>query len=277
MDDQTTGAAQAALWNGSAGQAWTALQELIEQMYAPFEALLAAAVAGDDRQVLDVGCGTGATTMAIARQLAGRGACLGVDISQPMIDAASARARTGAAPAAFLCADAATHPFAPASVDLVVSRFGVMFFDDPVAAFANLRRAVRGGGRLDLIVWRGPDENPFMTVAETAAAGLLPLPPREPGAPGQFAFADRGHVEHILEEGGWSGIGIDALDVACSFPGHGLLPYLSRMGPVGRMLESVDETTRSAVLRRVCAAFEPYVEGGMVRFDAACWRVRASA
>lgn len=268
---------QAQLWNGSAGQAWAALQALLDHMYAPFEPLLAGAALGTERQVLDVGCGTGATTLALARRLGEQGACLGVDISQPMTDVANARAREEGAHAAFVCADAQTYPFAPGSVDLVVSRFGLMFFADPVAAFSNLRRAAQPDGRLDAIVWRGPEENPFMTAAERAARDLLAVPARDPEAPGQFAFARRERVEAILHDSGWAGIAIDPLDVPCGFPATELLPYLTRMGPVGRVLANADEPTREAVLARVRPAFDPFIDGDTVRFLAACWRVRAAA
>ena len=145
-----------------------------------------------ERRVLDVGCGTGSTTLAVARLLGAKGRCTGIDISEPMIAAARARAEREGTPASFIRADAQTHAFEPASFDMIISRFGVMFFDDSVRAFANLRRAARDDAELRFIAWRSAAENPFMTTAERAAAPLLPnLPARRPDAPGQFAFADR--------------------------------------------------------------------------------------
>ncbi|WP_344985344.1 class I SAM-dependent methyltransferase [Streptomyces violaceus] len=143
--------------------------------------------------VLDVGCGTGGTTLAVARRLGPAGHCVGVDISGPLTDTARARAEREGVPASFVRADAQEHTFEPGTFDTVISRFGVMFFDDPVRAFGNLRSAVRDGAGLRVIGGRDPAENPFMTTAQRAAAPLLPsLPVRRPDEPGQFAFADPG-------------------------------------------------------------------------------------
>jgi SAM-dependent methyltransferase len=273
-----TDQAQAALWNGAAGQAWVDAQALLDRMFQPFEDLLARAVAARaPRTVLDIGCGAGATTLAAARVLGPAGACTGLDISQPLIAAARARADREGVGARFVCADAQRHAFAPDSIDMVISRFGVMFFDDPVQAFGNLRRTAAAAGTLCCIAWRSPAENPFMTTAERAAAPLLPgLPPRKPGAPGQFAFADADRVRRILEDGGWTGVGISPLDVECSFPEPELMRYVTRLGPVGLALADADETTRARVVDTVRAAFAPYVHGTEVRYTAACWMIEAS-
>ena len=271
---------QAALWNGRAGRAWVDAQEVLDLMFKPFEAQLAEAVhAGSGQRVLDVGCGTGSTTLAIARRLGAKGRCVGVDISGPMIAAAQARAEgEEGTRASFVRADVQAHAFEPASFDLIVSRFGVMFFDDPVLAFANLRRAARDGAELRVIAWRSAAENPFMTTAERAAAPLLPdMPARQPGAPGQFAFADRHRVCAILEESGWAGIDIRPIDVDCTLPEKELLGYLGRLGPVGLILQEADARTRMQVIDTVRAAFDPYVHGAEVRFTAACWLIGARA
>jgi SAM-dependent methyltransferase len=271
---------QAALWNGRAGRAWVDAQESLDRLFTPFENLLVGEVrAAQARRVLDVGCGTGATTLAIARVLGAGGHCTGADISEPMIAAARARAGREGAPASFVCGDAQRHAFEPASFDLIVSRFGVMFFDSPVQAFSNLLNAATGGARLRAIAWRSAAENPFMTTAERAAAPLLPnLPARKPGAPGQFAFADRGRVASILEESGWAGIDIRPIDVECALPESDLMGYLTRLGPVGLVLQDeTDEGRRAQVAATVRAAFEPYVRGSEVRFTAACWMIGAQA
>jgi len=154
----------------------------------------------------------------------------------------------------------------------------VMFFDDPVAAFANLRRAARDDAALRLIAWRSAAENPFMTAAERAAAPLLPdLPARRPDVPGQFAFADPQRVAHILEASGWAGVDIRPVDVVCSLTEGELDQYLARLGPVGIALQQADAATRARVIDTVRAAFAPYVHGGDVRFTAACWTIEARA
>jgi SAM-dependent methyltransferase len=268
---------QAALWNGDAGRAWVDAQEMLDRLFEPFEDRLVGEVrAASARRVLDVGCGTGATTLAIARALGADGSCVGVDISEPMLAVARARAARERVPASFVRADAATHAFEPARCDLIVSRFGVMFFDDFGRAFTNLRRAARAGGELRLITWRSPDENPFMTAAERAAAPLLPaLPPRRPEAPGQFALAARPRVERILEESGWGDIDLQPIDVGLALPEASLGHYLTRLGPVGRFLAGADEQTRARIVAQIRPAFDPYVLGGEVRFTAACWMICA--
>jgi ubiquinone/menaquinone biosynthesis C-methylase UbiE len=270
---------QTRLWNGPAGRGWVEAQELLDQMLKPFEDLLVESVsAGAGGRVLDVGCGTGATTLAVARLLGAQGRCIGVDISDPMIAAARARAKRESAPASFISANAQIRAFEPASFDMIISRFGVMFFDNPVRAFANLRRAARDDGELRFISWRSAAENPFMTTAERAAAPLLAnLPARRPDGPGQFAFADRRRVHAILEESGWAEIDIRPVDVACALPERELVRYLTHVGPVGVILQETDDGTRVKVTRAMRAAFDPYVRGAEVRFTAACWMVGARA
>ncbi len=270
---------QSKLWNSVAGCAWVETQDLLDRMFKPFEDLLVRTVAAEPgHRVLDVGCGTGSTTLAVAGLLGASGHCLGVDISAPMIAAAQARAARHGLPARFMRADAQTRIFEAASFDAIISRFGVMFFTDSVRAFANLRRAARDDAELRFIVWRSPAENPFMTTAERAAAPLLPdLPIRDPDAPGQFAFADQRRVRGILEESGWAEIAIQPVDVVCSLPESELIRYLSRLGPVGQALQALDASLRAQIIDTVRAAFDPYVRGAEVRFDAACWVVSARA
>jgi ubiquinone/menaquinone biosynthesis C-methylase UbiE len=271
--------AQTALWNGSAGRAWVDAQEVLDQMFKPFEDLLVETMgAGAGLRVLDVGCGTGSTTLAAARWLGVKGHCIGVDVSAPMIAVAQARAEREGSTASFICADAQTHAFEPASFDRIMSRFGVMFFDDPVLAFANLRRAARDGAELRCIAWRSAVDNPFMTTAERAAAPLLPnLPARQPDAPGQFYFADRHRVSSILEESGWAEIDVRPIDTDCTLPEKELISFFSRLGPVGMILQETDERTRTQVIESVRSAFDPYVHGTEVRYTAACWMASARA
>lgn len=270
---------QEARWNGPAGNAWVEMQDALDRVLKPFEDLLVEEVStASGRRVLDVGCGTGSTTVAVARRLGAEGHAAGVDISEPMLAAARSRSEREGAPATFLRANAQTHPFEPAGFDLIISRFGIMFFDDPIQAFANLRRAAKAGGGLRCIAWRSAEENPFMTTAERAAAPLLPdLPARKPDGPGQFSFGDSRRVRAILEESGWTGIDIRPIDIPCSLPETALVPYLTRLGPVGQALQEADDTTRAQVIQTVRAAFDPYVHGAEVRFTAACWLIRASA
>jgi SAM-dependent methyltransferase len=276
---QHPNAEQIALWNDTAGRAWVETQETLDRVLQPFERLLVDAVTARKAQrVLDVGCGTGSVALAVARQVGPKGRAVGVDISAPMIALAKHRAERESTPPLFICADAQTYAFDANSFDLIISRFGVMFFDDSVRAFANLRRAATPNAALHTIVWRGPADNPFMTTAERAAAPFLPeMPPRRPNEPGQFAFADRDRVYSILEQSGWTEIDIQPLDVACTLPARELTGYITKLGPLGRLLPQLDEQKRARIIESVRSAFDPFVHGAEVRFAAGCWTVRARA
>jgi SAM-dependent methyltransferase len=272
--------AEAARWNDLSGPIWVELQDVLDRMYAPLERrLVEEAFPAEGGRVLDIGCGAGATTLAMARRLGPKGLCLGVDISRPLVGAAEARARAeGLASVAFVQADAQTFSFDPGSFDGVMSRFGVMFFDDNEAAFANIRRAARRRAKLVFVAWRSPAENPFMTVAARAAAPFLPaLSPANPDAPGQFAFADGTKVRRILEASGWSDIDVSPIDVPLTVAKNDLFAHVTKLGPVGAALRDADEPTRTRTTEAVRAAYEPYVESGAARFTAACWLASARA
>lgn len=265
-----------AIWNGVSGRAWVDAQQVLDAIFAPIEDLLVGGVRAGQR-VLDVGCGAGSTTVGVARVVGVEGTAVGIDISEPLIAAAMARAERERVPARFVRADAQTYAFEADYFDMIISRFGVMFFDDFVAAFSNLRRAVRNGGELRLVTWRSPEENPFMTTAERAAAPLVNIPARETDAPGQFALANPPRICRILEESGWVEIDIRPIDVDCALPEAELLRYVTRLGPLGRALAEVDDRTRDEVIEIVRPAFDPYVHGAHVRFTAAVWTIRASS
>jgi SAM-dependent methyltransferase len=272
---------QAELWNGPAGNAWVEMQNVLDEMLAPYGTLVVdhALNAGASR-VLDIGCGAGATTVLAAKRLGARGgASLGADISAPLIEVATKRARAeGLTNAEFVLADAQTHAFEAQSFDAVISRFGVMFFDDPVAAFANIRRAARSDASLAFVSWRSPAENPFMTAASRAAAPLLPnLRAPDPNAPGQFGFADPEKVRGILQSSGWKSVELRPVDVPSSVRKADLFAYITKLGPVGMALTEADEDTRAKVTAVVHKAFEPFIQGDAARFTAACWLVTARA
>jgi SAM-dependent methyltransferase len=259
-------------WNGTGGRNWLELQALVNQSLQPLADLLIKACSG---RVLDVGCGTGGTTVAVARST---GTCVGVDISAPLIAAAREYAQQERVSASFILADAQTHAFEPADFDRVISRFGVMFFDNPVAAFANLRRAAKTDAELHFIAWRSPAENPFMTTAERAAAPLLSeLPPRTPNAPGPFGLADRDRTLHVLKESGWADLDIQPIDVVITLPEKELVRFFTRLGPLAQFWAQADDKTRAEIIQTVRPAFEPFVHGADVRYTAACWIVHARA
>jgi ubiquinone/menaquinone biosynthesis C-methylase UbiE len=269
---------QSAIWNGAAGHTWAAEQDLLDQMFKPLEEALTELVwTLSPHALLDVGCGTGATTLAAARLRRQDATIVGIDVSEPMIAVARGRAKAEDSPAQFICADAETFAFEDGICDLVISRLGVMFFADPVAAFSNLRRAAADDAQLRMIAFRSADQNPFMTTAERAAQPLLPTLPARVAGPGQFAFADADFVETILCRSGWQSMGTEPIDLECTFPASELTRYFTRLGPVGRVLAHVSEPARGAVIDAVHSAFQPYVEHDQVRFTAALWMIAARA
>ena len=270
--------AQAAIWNEVGGHAWADLQATLDQVLQPLGTLLTdVAVAAGGRRVLDVGCGAGGTTLWLARALGSK--CTGIDISAPLIAAANARAAAeGATDVTFIRADAQTYDFEPGSFDLVISRLGVMFFDDPDAAFANLRRAARPQAQLAFLAWRSREENPFMTTADRVAAPIVQeLATRRHDGPGQFAFAAKERVQSILRASGWTSIALRPVDIACTMPDAKLPLYATRMGPYGLIRDTLDATVRARADSAILAAFDPYVAGDEVRFISACWLATAVA
>lgn len=271
---------QAANWNEVAGPIWVEMQPVLDELFAPLEPiLLDVAFPGAGGRVVDIGCGAGATTMAMASRVGTGGACLGLDISAPLVDLAASRAADrGIANTTFVVGDAQTHRFEPATFAAAMSRFGVMFFDDPVAAFANIRSGVVAGGKLAALAWRSPRDNPFMTAATRAARPYLSdLPSFEPNAPGQFGFADENYVRSVLDQSGWRSVAIRPVDVECTMPLASLDAYIMNMGPVGAALRKLEPAQFDEVAPVVRNAFAPYVVGDRVRFTIACWLVTASA
>jgi SAM-dependent methyltransferase len=252
------------------------MQGLLDRVLAPVgDLVVEAGFPGADACVLDVGCGAGATTLAMAARLGPQGGCIGVDISEPLVAAARAG---GNEQASFIAADAQTHGFEPEAFDAVISRFGVMFFEDPVAAFRNIRSAVRPGGRLAFAAWRSPADNPFMTLATRAAAHLLPdLPRPEPDAPGQFGFARAERIREVLSASGWTDIEVRPLDVETQMSEPDLHRYVTTMGPVGLALQALPDTQAAAVRDAVISAYQPLLQDGVARFEMAIWLVTARA
>lgn len=280
MQNDPPNQAQSDMWNQDGGRTWADLHTTLDMVFQSLATVLVdEAVAAGGEQVLDVGCGAGGSTLAVARALAPNGRCIGIDISAPLIATANARAVSeNLGNVTFIRGDAQTHAFTPGSFDTIISRLGVMFFDDPNGAFANLRRAARPAGRLAFIGWRSRDQNPFMAVAERAAASVVTdFPLRNDDGPGQFAFASASRIEGILQAAGWTSIDVRSVDLPCSFPAAQLSAYATRMGPYGRIRETLDKKVSAQADAAVLAAFTPYVHGNVVRFMSACWLATARA
>jgi SAM-dependent methyltransferase len=268
---------QAAFWNGKGGKMWLASYDRIQKSLAGFSAdVLAAAAARPGEKVLDVGCGTGTTTAALAAAVGPRGQVLGVDISKELVGAAQAQ---GLANATFAVSDATTYPFEAASFDLVFSRFGVMFFADPTMAFKNLRRALKPSGRLVFVCWRTPQENPWGSVPMRAAAPHLP-PMERPGPedPGQYAFGDPARVERILKAAGFGTLSFAKVDRP-NVMGEdvaGTVENLGKFGPLARMFAEATPEQVAEAKAAIAEALAPYATAKGVTLDAACWLVSAA-
>lgn len=275
--DKTPNRDQSALWNAASGPVWVTLNPILDRTMAPFaERVVEEAFPGEGKRVLDIGCGGGATTLAMAKKLGARGVCVGVDISEPLLDLAKKRAEAAGASAELLLADAQTHAFTPASFDAVISRFGVMFFDAPEAAFANIRTAMRPSAKLAFVAWRTPAENPFMITPAVAAAPLLPdLAQYNPDAPGPFAFSDRARIESILGKSGWKDVSVAPFDVPTQVPEADLHEYITKIGPVGRAFGKADAPTQKKVAQVVREALDPFMKDGAAHFTASVWLVTA--
>jgi SAM-dependent methyltransferase len=237
---------------------------------------------GAGQRVLDVGCGCGQTTLELARRVGAKGAALGADISRPMLESARARAlEAGVRNARFEHSDAQVHPFEAEAFDLVFSRFGVMFFSDPVAAFANLLRALRPGARLGFVCWQALAQNAWMLRPMAALAPLLSLqPPSDPHAPGPFAFADADRVTRILQDAGFGSVAVEGMERELLVGGGASLDdsvgFLLQMGPAGAALRDAAEDVRNKAAAAVRDAIAPFETEVGVRMPAAAWLFQAT-
>lgn len=270
--------AQVDYWNAAAGKTWARFQQQLDRQIEPLglEAMRRLAPASGER-ILDVGCGCGQTSMQLADRVGASGRVVGVDVSSPMLEVALHRAH-GYSPGRleFRQADAEVADLGGESFDAVYSRFGVMFFGDPHAAFLNIRRSLKRGGRLGFVCWRPLQENEWMLVPLQAALAFLPpLPPPDPTAPGPFAFADANRVRAMLLGAGFRDVSIDAFDAAV---GAGdldeTLELTLRVGPLGAALREHPER-KAALSGAVRQALAMHMSARGVQMNAAAWIVRA--
>jgi SAM-dependent methyltransferase len=269
---------QIKFWNDKAGQDWTSLQARMDvNLSAIGDAVLALADARAGMAVLDVGCGTGATSLAMA---AAGAKVTGLDVSKPMLGLARKRAAEAGLDIAFIEADASAHAFAP-EYDLIFSRFGVMFFDDPIGAFANLHRALRTGGHLAFVCWRPLAENLWAAAPLGAAKPFLPEQPSpDPLAPGPFAFADPQRILSILTDVGFHDVEIEKYDGVMRMGRD--IPTIAaqtlQIGPLSRAVGEADEATRAKITEAVRAVMGKFATtDGEIAPPTACWLVSAKA
>jgi SAM-dependent methyltransferase len=275
-------AEQIEYWNTVAGQKWVDMQSRLDQQLLPFgEAVMSKAGLSVGDVILDVGCGCGATSMALARAVGEHGRVVGADISAVMLECARKEASAaGLENLSFVDADAQSHAFAQRSFDVVHSRFGIMFFSEPAAAFANLLSALRPGGRLAFVCWQDTSKNPWLALPMRAALEHVTFDvPNDPYAPGPFAFADADRVGGILAEAGFADVVFEELHQQLSIAGQATLDeaaeFLLRLGPTARVLVEVDDATRARVHEAVRETLVPYATADEVRMPSGAWVVTA--
>lgn len=272
-------AEMASVWDGDEGEQWTENADRYDAVAVSYTSrLLAAAGITAGERVLDIGCGTGETTRLAARA-ATYGSALGVDLSARMLKRADERSREeGITNADFVQADAQVHRFDESSFDVVISRFGAMFFSDPVAAFRNIASAVRPGGRLALLSWQELAKNEWVGSFRNALAAGRSLPSPPPGAPGPFGLADAAQVRRILDEAGLREVALVNADEAMWFGADtaDAWSFVTGMGMVKGLTEGLHDDAKTSALdqlRQVLVAHE--TEAGVV-FKGSAWLITAA-
>ena len=269
-------AAQIEYWNAEAGNTWVRNQQLLDGMLDGIsDVALARAGVQSGERVLDVGCGCGATALALAR-LGAR--VTGMDISEPMLELARSRAAESSLELEFRLADAELLAD-ESQYDLVFSRFGVMFFADPTEAFTNLFKAMKPGARMNFVCWQAPQLNPWMSAP--MAAALSEMPPMErpdPRAPGPFAFAEAEYVTAVLAAPGFKKILLEPLELPIQLAPDidEAFHFFLQLSPLGRLLQEADLDTQARISSRVRQIFAAHLTSEGIRMDAACWLVSAS-
>jgi SAM-dependent methyltransferase len=269
---------QANAWNGHEGDAWTADQARYDAVVGAYHTtLLAAAGIAHDERVLDIGCGCGTTTLDAARA-APEGRALGVDLSAQMLELARTRAaEEHLTNVSFEQADAQVCPFDAAAFDVVISRFGVMFFSDPLAAFSNIAEALRPGGRFVAVVWQPLEDNEWLGALREALAMGRTLPAPATGAPGPFGLADPDAVRRLLGDAGFVDVALEPVKSPVVFGTDvdDAFDFAQRMPPVRGMLQDLDDATAARALEHLRDALVAHAGPDAVTFGSAVWIITA--
>jgi SAM-dependent methyltransferase len=277
-------AARSEYWNSPATRAWAEQHERQDRALAGLaEATLGLAAPQPGECVLDIGCGSGTTVLHLAARVGPSGHVLGADISELSVARARERiAATGLRHAEAICADVASHPFAPDRFDLVFSRLGVMFFNDPTAAFVNVHQAMKPEGRLALAVFRPASENPWPSAPLSSVRHLLPpMPPPRSEEPGMFSWGDPARVQRILEDAGFREASLTPVDLEYQLAGAGgaaeAAEFALLFGPLTRILPDLPPEQHEAVRSALEGFFQSHATPQGVALPSAFWVVQARA
>lgn len=273
-----------AFWNGNTGLGWVRFQDQLDVMLKPFSnAAMERAMPMDGADILDIGCGCGDTSLELGRRAGPSGHVTGIDISQPMLARAQKRGTEALADnVSFRHLDAQTGQLGEQTRDIVFSRFGVMFFDEPVRAFSNMKSALKPGGQMVFICWQPPKQNQWVQVAVDVVRRHVELPPPPaPEDPGEFAFGDADRVRRIMAGAGFSDISIDAFESPISLAGgvnlDDTVDFTMMMGPASRAIASAGDDTelRGKLSEEMRDTLAPYETENGVIMGSACWLVSA--
>ncbi len=271
-----------AFWNGEGGNKWVSHEDRLETSLQPFgaRAIEASAVQADEN-ILEIGCGCGPNTIELARRLRAGGNVRGVDISATVLEAARKNAEaSGLTNIVFNCADAQTSDLGSEAYNLAFSRFGVMFFDDPVSAFKNIRGALKSDGRLAFASWAAADKNPWVAQPLQAVAKHIPLPPPpKPGTPGPFSLGSEQRVQEILNEAGFSNIVVETFQTPMVLGDNisEAVNFLMQMAPSGGAISAADpdESTRAAIAEDLASLLSSCESPDGIAMDAVALMVTA--
>jgi len=273
---------QKEFWSGKGGDIWVNQQEAMDSMLSPLgKAALDKLNLDQKENILDIGCGCGQTTLEIAEMIP-EGKITGLDISVPMLERAKDTAMKKYLPnVSFECKDVQTDDLGNSTFTKCFSRFGVMFFEDPVRAFKNINSSLVDGGSLSFVCWQAPSLNPWQSLSVRAVKKYLDLPSPEPRSPGPFAFAESEYINSILKESNFEGIEIESHEAEVKmFPGRDLLDsakdYLSINPVIENMIKDSEEDQRNKIINSVVEAFSPFYTPKGLRFPSATWLVTAS-
>ena len=279
MEDKN--AKQKDFWSGKGGDYWVEKQSEMDIMLNPLgEKALAKLDLKSNSEVLDIGCGCGATTLEIAKQVS-EGTVTGLDISVPMLDKAESEAGIqGIANVDFRVVDVQVDQLASEKYDYVYSRFGVMFFDDPYEAFKNIFSSIKEGGELSFVCWQDPSLNPWQSLSVQVIRGYLDMPSPPPRSPGPFAFHEKDYVKEILEKSGFSNISFDDnQEDITMFSGKSLQEasedYLAINPVVTEMLKDSPDDLKAEIVESLKEAFSEFHKGDGLVFPSATWVVSA--